>query len=241
MLSGKRFGVAAGLLLALAVQGLAQAQESVNQALDECISTERLKAVGKGAVVGAFLGLLKAKLDRNGSSNQDIAVGAIAGGLAGVAYAHFHAVASCYRKNPSWMPESNIVRSGSYAALRQRLRYRPAEGVVARVLNVAVAAEVRPGTPMELVSRFGVLTPNGAEADAVIERKLFAVDAGKETELPIVRAREERRVEAGESVDRVVVPIPADMSPGIAFRYEFSVAVPGRPAATQSVTTTVQL
>lgn len=231
------------LLVALTIGGMAHAQESVNGALDGCINNERVKSTLKGALAGGLLGLAKAKLvdDKHDSNvGKSVAVGAALGGAAGFVTAHFQAVGKCYRKNPTWVPESKVERSADYETLRAQWQYKPEAGVVAKTMQVSLPGSVKPGGKLELMSNFGVMTPDGAEADVVIERRLFAVLDGKETELPFTgKAREQRKLEAGASVDRAELPIPADIPVGTAFRYEFSIAAAGQAASSASASTRV--
>jgi hypothetical protein len=107
-------------------------------------------------------------------------------------------------------------------------------------MQVSLPASVEPGGKLELVSNFGVMTPDGTEADVVIERRLFAVLDGKETELPFAgKAREQRKLEAGAAVDRAELPIPAEIPVGTTFRYEFSIAAAGQQPSSASAVTRV--
>lgn len=211
----------------------AHAQESVNKELDDCVRSEQMKLTVKGAAVGALAGLLKSAVSDNkkGSDTaKNVGIGAVAGGAIGFATAYFRAVGTCYKKNRTWIPESNIQRGKGYEQAKKDTDYKPEMGVVAKTLQVQVPAAVKAGDKLAMSSRFVLMTPEGSEAEVTIERKLFVIDDGKETQLPFPgHAREQRKVEPGESVDEAQIPIPADMhaqdGKALTLRYEFSVAV----------------
>lgn len=233
--------VAVSLTLAFAN---AAAQESANKELDACIRKEQLKTTLKGALAGGLLGALKAKTDDNakkGDTTKNVLVGAAAGGAIGFAYAHFNAVGKCYKKNPNLVPESKIERGAEFAELKKKLRYDPAQGVLAKTLSVQMPAQAAAGSKVDLNTSFAVMTPDGAETDVVIERKLFVVADGQETEIPFPgHSKEDRKFPAGESVDRAALQLPPDMPAGTVFRYEFSVTTAGRQASAASGTTLVK-
>lgn len=220
----------------------AAAQESANKELDACIRKEQLKTTLKGALAGGLLGALKAKTDdKKGDTTKSVLVGAAAGGAIGFAYAHFNAVGKCYKKNPNLVPESKIERGAEFADLKKKLRYDPAQGVLAKTLSVQMPAQAAPGSKVDLNTSFAVMTPDGAETDVVIERKLFVVADGQETEIPFPgHGKEDRKFPAGESVDRAALQLPPDMPAGTVFRYEFSVTAAGRQASAASGTTLVK-
>ena len=231
------------LLVALSLSGAVQAQESVNAALDSCVNKERVKSTLKGALAGAVLGFAKAKVEDNAgkdSTGKSMLTGAAIGGAAGFVTAHFQAVGKCYGKNPAWVPESKVERSADYDSLRKQWNYKAEDGIVAKTMQVSLPASVKPGSKLDLASNFGVLTPDGAEADVVIERRLFAVLDGKEFEVHVgAKAHEQRKLEVGSVVDRFQLPIPTEMPAGTAFRYVFSVNAAGQPPSIGSATTTV--
>lgn len=215
------------------VIGAPRAQESVNAALDECVRKEQVKMTAKGAALGALAGLLKSAVSDNqkgGDVAKNMAVGAAAGGAIGFVTAHFKAVGTCYKKHPDWIPESKIQRGRGYEQALRETGYKPEMGVAVKVFPPQLPPQVEAGTNLPLKARFLVMTPDGAEADVVIERKLFVSEDGAETQITFPgQQREQRKLEAGESIDEANLQIPNEMrgSNGkrLTLRYEFSVAV----------------
>lgn len=223
--------------------GGVQAQESVNKDLDNCIRKEQGRAVAKGALIGALGGFLKSALDSNEKQDtgKNVVIGAAIGGVAGFATAYFKAVKTCYKKNPSWVTETQLQRGAGYEQVKAASGYSPEMGVVAKAIGTAVPEAVQPGATLPLTSRFIALTPDGAEAEIAIERKLFVIHEGKETQVAFPgRDLEQRKVEAGEQTDPSNIKLPLDMPVGTTLRYEFSVAAGSKPPSVVSVQTVVR-
>lgn len=220
------------------------AQESVNTALAACVKQEQIQLTAKGAAIGAFAGLLKSMAGDNSKKNdtgKNVLVGAAVGGVAGFVTAYFRAVGNCYKKNPSWVPESKIQNSSEFAQAKATYNYDPSMGIVARSVGVDMPAEAKPGTTLPISGRFIALTPDGAETEVIFERKLFATIDGKELEVPFpAAATEHRRVEAGESRDGQSIPIPPDIPLGSAIRYELKVSAAGKPMPGVSGSTVIR-
>lgn len=232
--------VAVGVSL---VFGVSHAQESVNKDLDNCVRQEQTRSAVKGAVAGALLGFLKSAVDDSKSrdTGKDVLVGAAVGGAAGFATAYFTAVSKCYKKNPSWVPETRLTRGANYEQVKAAVGYDSSMGVVAKSFSLSAPSTVQPGAVLPLESRFVALSPDGAEVDVVIERRLFAVFEGKETPVPFPGVdREQRKVEAGEQADSSKISLPSNMPVGTALRYEFSVAATGKPASVVTAETLVR-
>lgn len=220
-----------------------RAQESANAELDQCAKDEQIALTAKGAGIGAIAGLGSALF--SGGNKEDAlkkaTAGAVVGGAAGFATAYFTAIATCYKKNPSWIPESNIERTKDYARVKKETKYQPKEGIKAAATRLDMPASAKAGTTLNLASTFYVLTPNGAEAPVTLERKLFAIVEGQETALTYTgKGSEERTIEPGEHKDTGHVPIPANAKTGTQYRYEFSVIAGGQPASVVKKTVSVQ-
>lgn len=218
------------------------AQESANPELDKCVKDEQMALTAKGAGLGAIAGLGSALLSGNKEDAlKKAAAGAVVGGAAGFATAYFTAIDTCFKKNPSWIPESKIERTKDYAKVKKDTKYQPKEGIKAAATKLDMPTSVKPGATLDLVSTFHVLTPNGAETSVTLERKFFAIVENKETALPYLgKGSEERTIEPGEHKDTGRLPIPADAKAGTQYRYEFSVTVPGKPASVVKQTVSVQ-
>jgi hypothetical protein len=220
----------------------ASGQESVNKDLDACIRTEQLQSTAKGAAVGALVGFLSAHgSDKKQVAGKRAAAGAVIGGAAGFITAYYKAVGTCYEKNPSWRPESQVQRSGDYEQVKAQVGYRPEMGPIVKVLGLSSTPTVKPGAQAEVIAKIVSLTPDGSEQDVVFERKLFVQqEGGKEEELPgLAQPREQRKLEAGAFTDQVVLPIPSGATPGTKLRYQISVAplAGGAPSTSGGVIT----
>ena len=216
----------------------AKAQESANADLDACVKEEQIALTVKGAGAGALAGLGAALFSGNkNDALKKAAIGAAVGGAAGFATAYFTSVDTCYKKNPSWIPETRIERSKGYEQVKLETNYKPSEGIKAQATRVEMPITGKAGSTLNVVSSFIVLTPDGAETRVTLERKLFAIVDGKETAVPFLgKTSEERTVEPGENKDSVGLRIPPEAKPGTKYRFEFSVSAGGLPA---SVTETV--
>lgn len=227
----------------LSLPGISHAQESAYADLNACTKDQQIKMTAKGALTGALAGfggaLLSGKKD---DALKVAAVGAAAGGVAGFATAYYTAIDSCYKLNPNWVPESNITRdpSKSYPQVLKENQYSKKEGIKVLAKEMRLPDTVKPGETLPIVSTFDVMTPDGAQADIVIERKLFAVVDGKETMLPTpFHGTDSRTIEAGRSRDTVNLPIGPETKAGSVYRVEFSVNGGGKPANVVSKTVTV--
>jgi hypothetical protein len=232
------------LLSALLASAAVQAQESANDQLDQCIQKEKVKTALKGSALGALAGFGKSLLVDKDKSNKDVAknvaIGAVAGGAIGLVTAHYQAAGKCFRKNPSWVPESQLERSKGYEQAVKDYGYQPKQGTVAAIRELRVANKVQAGQKLDITMSFAALTPTGAETPVTIERKLFAVEPdGKEVQLPFMgKGSEERVMEAGEHTDHGSLPIPADGA-GTIFRIEYSVSANKQAPAVRSALVTV--
>ena len=238
--TARRF--ATGLATSLLCLSLAaHAQESANADLDACVKEQQIVLTAKGAGMGALAGLGTALFSNNKDALKKAAIGAVVGGAAGFATAYFTAIDTCYKKNPSWIPESKIERTKAYAQVKKETRYKPTEGIKAQATWIAMPPTVKAGEALDIASTFIVLTPNGAETPVTLERKLFAIVEGKETPLTFTgKNNEERTVEPGEHQDTAHLPIPPDAKAGTQYRYEFGVIADGKPVSSVSSTVTVQ-
>jgi hypothetical protein len=217
------------------------AQESVNKDLDSCIRTEQIQSTAKGAAVGALAGLLKGVVSKDDNKGKNIMIGAAIGGVAGFVAAYYKAVGTCYRKNPSWVPETSMVRNGSYDQAKSSLGYKSEMGPVAKTFGVSAPATVRRGSDLPLVADFAAMMPDGSEADVVVERKFSVIQDGKETpiDFPGPGAKEQKKMESGRFTDPQKLPIPPDMPVGAILRYQFGIGIAGKPLSTAVAQTQV--
>lgn len=225
----------------MCVSTVVHAQESANADLDVCVKEQQIALTAKGAATGAALGLGAALFSQNkDNALKKAAIGAAVGGAAGFATAYFTAIDTCYKKNPSWIPESKIERTKNYAQVKKDTKYKPSEGIKAQTTKLAMPATIKAGEALDILSTFIALTPNGAETPVTIERKLFAIVDGKEQPLTFTgKGSEERTVEPGEHQDKANLPIPSDAKAGTQYRFEFSVSAGGKPASSATSTVTV--
>ncbi|CAN0621682.1 conserved membrane protein of unknown function [Burkholderia multivorans] len=220
----------------------AYAQESANDDLNSCVRKEQIVTTAKGAGIGALTGLAAMLVsNKKDDAVKGALIGAAVGGAAGFATAYYTAIGTCYQKNPSWIPESEIQRTKSYDKVKKSIRYKPSQGIITRAGTVDVTGPVKAEGQAVVNSTFILMTPDGAEAPVTIERKLYIVgDDGKETLVQFPgHASEQRTFEPGEQRDTVRIPIPHDAKAGNAYRIEFSVAADGKPASVASQKFTV--
>jgi len=237
----------AALLLALLPPG-GWAQESVTQALDGCIAEQQRAASVKGAALGALGKLGSALLSRRQepreerrSEGRQLTLSVGGGASMGLASAWFKAAGACYEQHPDWIPASQLQRGADYARAIAETGYRPETGPLLLLRALDMPSRVRAGESLEIRSAFVLLTPQGDEAEVLIERRLFAIADGKEQVLAFTgHARETRVLAPGESLDLARLPIPKEVPVGVAYRYEFSVAAAGLPARTLSATVQVE-
>lgn len=219
-----------------------QAQEAVTADLDSCINSEKMSSTAKGAAIGAVTGFLGALASGKQDKAAQLALaGAAVGGIAGYANAYYNAVATCMKKNPAWIPESNIERKGNYKAIVKEFKYKPSQGDVFTVRPLKMPATISQGQNLEFPAKFVVLTPDGGEAQAQITRKLFVVEGDKETEVPFPgHSTTDRVLENGEHEELIHIPMGADVPAGSKFRFSYSVSVKGLPANAASGITVVK-
>jgi hypothetical protein len=213
------------------------AQESANAELNSCVKKEQVLATAKGAGIGALTGLSAMLVThKKDDAVKGALIGAAVGGVAGFLTAYYTAINTCYKQNPSWIPESQIQRTESYEAVKKEINYKPAQGVIAQADAVAIDGPVKPDGQAVVNSTFIVMTPDGAEAPVTIERKLYVVGSdGKEALVDFPgHASEQHTFEPGQQQDTVHIPIPHDAKPGSAYRVEFSVAADNKPASTST-------
>lgn len=229
-------------LLSLAT--VVQAQVSVNEeARNACVRDEMIALTAKGAGIGAMAGLGAALL--SGGKKEDAlkkaAIGAAVGGATGLATGFFTANANCNKKNPDWIPESKIERTQDYEQVKKTTKYKPSEGIKAQATKLGMPSNVKAGSALNIESSFYVLTPDGAETEVMIERKLFAIVDGKETQVPFLgKESEQRTFQPGEHKDTVSLPTPPNAPAGTKYRFEFSVSAGGKPVSTVQGTFTVE-
>jgi hypothetical protein len=217
------------------------AQESANAELDSCVRNEQIVTTAKGVGAGAIAGLSAMFVaHKSNDAVKGALIGAAVGGVAGFATAYYTAVDTCYRKNPSWKPESKLERTQSYEELKKKIKYKPSQGIVARAESVDVGSPVKADSQAQMNSTFYVMTPDGAETNITVERKLFVVTDGKEEQVVFPGdATQAYTVAGGEQRDTVHIPIAKDTKSGTVYRVEFDVAAAGMPPSIASKTFTV--
>ncbi|MEM5340573.1 hypothetical protein [Paraburkholderia azotifigens] len=214
------------------------AQESATDDLNSCVRKEQILTTAKGAGIGAVTGFAAMLVsNKKNDALKGAAVGAAVGGIAGFATAYYTAIDTCYKKNPSWVPESNIQHTKSFEKVKKELKYKPSQGVVVRASKVAIDGPVKAGGLAVVNSTFALMTPDGSEHPVTVDRKLYVIgDDGAEA--PVLFAghstTEQHTFEAGEVTDTVRIPIPPDAKPGNLYRVEFSVAADDKPASVTS-------
>ena len=87
------------------------------------------------------------------------------------------------QKNPAWIPESKLNRTKDYDKIKKEIHYNAKQGPLARMQSIRVPGPVTANSQAEVTSTFIVMTPNGADAPVTIDRKLFVIADGKETEV----------------------------------------------------------
>jgi hypothetical protein len=214
------------------------AQESANGDLDSCVKKEQILTTAKGAGAGALAGLTAMLVsNKKDDAVKGALIGAAVGGVAGFATAYYTAIDTCYKKNPSWMPESKIEHTKDYDKVRKEIHYNPKQGIVTRAEAVQVADPVKAASQAEVNSTFIVMAPNGAEAPVTIDRKLYVIENDQPKELLFPGQKSEQHTfQSGEQRDTVHIPIPPDAKPGTTYRVDFSVAADGQPPSSKSST-----
>lgn len=231
--------IATGLLFS-ATSG--SAQESANDDLNSCVKKEEIVTTAKGAGIGALTGLTAMLVShKKDDAVKGALIGAAVGGAAGFATAYYTAIDTCFKKNPAWVPESDIQRTKDYDKVKHDIKYKPSQGIVTRAEIVNVVAPVKAGGQAEIDSSFIVMTPDGAETPVTVERKLYVEnDDQKETQVTFPgHTSEQHTVEPGEQRDIVHVPIPQDAKPGSKYRVEFGITAGDNPPSVASQTFSV--
>lgn len=225
----------------LCLSSIVSAQESAYADLNACVRDEQITMTAKGAGMGALTGLAAGFLSgKKDNAVKGAAIGAVVGGAAGFATAYYSAIGNCYKKNPSWIPESRIERTKNFEVVKKETKYKPSEGIKVEARKIMMASSVKPGSSLDINTSFVVLTPDGAETVIAIERKLYIMTDGNETSLDFPgKTSEERTVEPGEHKDSVKLPISADMKAGTVLRVEFSVAGGNKAPSRVSASVTV--
>lgn len=231
----------AAILLSSA--GSAFSQESAYADLNACTKGEQIKLTAKGALTGALAGFGAAFLSgKKDDAGKAALLGAAVGGAAGFATAYYNAMATCYKLNPTWLPESNIVRdpSKSYEEVKKENNYNSKEGIKVLAKKIDMATSVTAGSKLDINSTFDVMTPDGAETSFVIDRKLFVIEGDKETALEFPwKASVARTEQPGRHNDIVKLPISENAKVGTVYRVEFSVTAEGKAPTVISKTVTV--
>jgi hypothetical protein len=232
---------AAGCMLF--VVSSAKAQESADDDLNSCVRKEQIVTTAKGAGIGALAGLgAMLVAHKKEDAGKAALIGAVAGGVAGFATAYYTAVDVCFKKNPSWIPESKLQRTKDYDRVKKEIHYRASQGTVTKVESIQISDPVAAGNQAEVNSTFIVMTPKGDDAPVTIERKLFAVSEDKETEVPFPAGSNNSQqvtLEPGEQQDTVHIPIAKDAKSGSKYRVQISVASNGNAPAVSSQVFTV--
>lgn len=227
-------------LLSLAT--VVQAQESANPELDACVKQEMIALTVKGAGLGAIAAFGAAMLSGKKDDTANTAlIGAAVGGAAGLATGFFTANNNCFKKNPGWIPESRIERTQDYAQVVKATKYKRSQGIKFEATQLSLPNRAKPGSNLDMVGDFYVLTPDGAETQVTIGRKLFAIENGQETELTFIgHGSEQRTLQPGGHKDIAHLPIPSKASAGMQYRVEFSISADGKPASTAKATVTIE-
>src|SRR5258708_2581865 len=161
-----------------------QAQESANADLTSCVRNEQIVTTAKGAGAGAIAGLSAMFVaHKSNDAVKGALIGAAVGGAVGFATDYYTAIDTCYKKNPSWKPESKLERTQSYDQLKKKIKYKPSQGIVAHAESVDIVAPVKADSQAEMNSTFYVMTPDGAETNVTVERKLFVMNGDKEEQV----------------------------------------------------------
>ena len=229
----------------LAMMGIAHAAESAYADLNECTRQEQIKLTAKGAAIGALGGFASSMLSgKKDDAGKASVTGAVVGGVAGFAISYFNAFQTCINLNPSWIPESQIVRDESlkYNQIIKEYKYnKKKDGIKVLTKKLNVPDKTKTGTSLNAVTTFDVMTPDGAETKVVIVRKLFVIEDGKETVLPYPgKASDERTVDVGRSIISDKIAIPPDLKVGTVLRFEVSVAALGQAPVFKTKTITVE-
>jgi len=220
------------------------AQESAYADLNSCVQSEQVTATAKGAAVGALTGLGASLF--GGMKKKDAikatALGALAGGGIGFVKAYYEATNTCYTKNPSWIPASNITRSATLAQAKKAAKYKPSEGVKTTIVGIDMPTSVQSGTAsIPMNTKFTVLTPDDAETPVEISRKIYIIENGKEEPMPFTagRSTEVKTFEPAQHTDTINFPLSSDFKPGMQLRYEVQMKTASTPVVTESKIVTI--
>jgi hypothetical protein len=238
--SAKQFVTISAVLL-LASQ--ANAQESAYVDLNACTKNEQIKLTTQGAVAGALAGLGGALFSgHKDKAGKAALAGAVGGGAIGFATAYYTAIDTCRKLNPSWIPESNLVRDPgkSYAQVKKENGYSASSGTTLLLRDMAMQREAKPGDSVAIDTVYDVMTPDGAETAVVFSRKLFVVADGQEKLVPFpLAASTTRTVEAGRNKESMTLPISAETKAGTVYRVELSATAGDKSPVTTSKSVTV--
>lgn len=239
----KAYKVSVLFSVMMSVAGGSIAQESAYSDLDACTKGEQFKLTAKGAITGALVGLGGSLFaGKKDNAAQAAVLGAVAGGAVGFATAYYTAIETCQKMNPGWVTESKINRdpNKAYAQVAKENSYKAKDGIKLLAKNMDVPDSVKAGSALSVVSTFDVMTPDGAEASAAIDRKLYVIEEGKETLVyPKETIPTPRKVEAGRNIDSGNIPIAGGAKAGTVYRVEFSVAPTDGAPSTISKNVTV--
>jgi hypothetical protein len=217
------------------------AQQSAYADLNECTKQEQIKLTAQGAVLGALAGLFTA--NKNEDRGKNALAGAAVGGVAGFLTAYFTAVNTCFKLNPSWIPESQLVRDPgrSYDQVKSENRYMPNQGVRVAFKSLTAPRTAKPGDSLDIASVYDVMSPDGSEVSLSVDRKLYNIVGGKATELSFPgKTNEQRTVEVGRVSEVVKLQLPNGIETGTVFKVQVIVSVVGKPPAVMVSTITVQ-
>lgn len=219
------------------------AQESAYADLDSCVKSEQIASTAKGAALGALTGLGASLFGgKKDDTAKNVVIGAAIGGAAGFAKAYYTATEICFKKNPSWLPASQIQRTKSFDQLKKDARYKPGEGIRVEAKRIDIASSVKAGTatlPIDIT--YFVLTPNDAETRVTIERKLFIVENSGETSIPFPgTSTEERTMEPGEFKEHFDLLLSSAMPVGTKLKFETIIKGPNTKPSSISGVVTIQ-
>lgn len=223
--------------------GAALAQESAYADLNTCTKNEQLKLTAKGAAVGALAGLGGALFGgKKDNAGKAALAGALVGGVAGFATAYYTAIDTCKKLNPNWITESSLIRdpAKSLEQVYKDNHYNKRDGIQLRMQGLDTTATVKAGEPMAIEAVYDVMTPDNAETQVQLSRKLFVTTDGKETELTFpLAANASRTVEAGRNKETMQLPTPSNVGSGTVYRVELSAKAGDKAPVTMSKNVTV--
>lgn len=228
--------IATSALLLWLIVPSTQAQQSMTAEFDSCITSEKVSYTLKGAATGAMAGFLgNLAAGQKQDKGKAVLVGAVAGGALGFATAYYKAADICIKKNPTWVPESNIQRNPNFGAVVKEFKYKPSQGDFSVVRPLQVPESVKPGESINVKVRFVVLTADGGEAKVKILRQLFVLADGKEEEVPFFgKGSEEKIFENGEHTDSFVLPFDKEIPLNSKVKIQYAISLKDAPVVAQS-------